>query len=65
MNNRKRVLIISFLFGMLGCLCFGSGDWLMMYGYPQAAIPACEALFSHLSWIVVLSEAFMLPPFVY
>ena len=32
MNNRKRTLIISFVFGMLGCLCYGSGDWLMVYG---------------------------------
>ena len=31
-NNRKRSLIISFVFGMLGCLCYGSGDWLMVYG---------------------------------
>lgn len=154
MTDRKRILVISFLFGMLGCLCYGSGDWLMMYGdtaysgsvywltdgvaaiapwrnslamalafpgiifygvglfaagrfitneksvriyrtlnifgltpwlclhlfyvmilflyswlmnngYSDAALPACEALFSHLSWIVPLSEAFMLPPFIY
>lgn len=154
MTDRKRVLIISFIFGMLGCICFGSGDWLMVYGetaysgslywltdgaaaiapwrnslamllafpgiifygiglfaagkfitdprcariyrtlniygltpwlclhlfyvmilylyswmmnngYAEAALPACEALFSHLSWIVTLSEVFMLPPFIY
>lgn len=152
--NKKRTLIISFIFGMLGCICFGSGDWLMIYGetahagsifwltdgaaaiapwrntlamalafpgiifygiglfaagkfitdqksariyrtlnifgltpwlclhlfyimilflyswlmnseYSAAALPACEALFSHLSWIITLSEVFMLPPFIY
>ena len=153
-NNRKRSLIISFVFGMLGCLCYGSGDWLMVYGdtsysgsllwltdgvaaispwrnslamllsfpgiifygiglfaaekfitdkrsakiyqtlniygltpwmclhlfyimimylyswminngYSEAALPACEALYSHLSWIRMLSEVLMLPPFIY
>lgn len=154
MNNRKKTLIISFICGMLGCLCFGLSDWLMIYGdtahsgslywltdgagniaprrnslamflafpgiifygiglfaagkfitdkksagiyktlniygltpwlclhlfyvmiiylyswmmnngYADAALPSCEALFSHLSWIVMLSEVFMLPPFIY
>lgn len=154
MNNRKKTLIISFICGMLGCLCFGSSDWLMIYGdtahsgslywltdgavniapwrnslamflafpgiifygiglfaagkfitdkksagiyktlniygltpwiclhlfyvmiiylyswmmnngYAEAALPSGEALFSHLSWIIMLSEVFMLPPFIY
>ncbi|MDY5032308.1 MAG: hypothetical protein SPF18_10495 [Blautia sp.] len=30
-----------------------------------AALPAAEALYSHLSWLVPLSEAIMLPPFLY
>lgn len=32
MNVRKKTLIISFICGMLGCLCIGSSDWLMIYG---------------------------------
>lgn len=32
MTDRKRLLIVSFILGMLGCICFGSGDWLMVYG---------------------------------
>ena len=24
----------ALIFGILGCLCFGGGDWLMMYGNP-------------------------------
>jgi hypothetical protein len=33
-ENGKRAFIISFVCGMLGCLCYGSGDWLMIYGDP-------------------------------
>ena len=40
-------------------------SWLNGNGYADAAMPACEALFKHLSWIVTLSEVFMLAPFIY
>ena len=30
-TNRMRIALIC---GMLGCLCYGGGDWLMMYGNP-------------------------------
>ena len=39
--------------------------WMMNNGYAEAALPACEALFDHLSWIVMVSEALMLPVFLY
>lgn len=39
--------------------------WLNGNGYEAAALPAAEALFSQLFWVVALSEAFMLPPFLY
>lgn len=39
--------------------------WMNTNGYEAAALPAAEALFGHLSWIVMLSEAMMLPPFLY
>ncbi|MDO4321715.1 MAG: hypothetical protein Q4C61_04230 [Lachnospiraceae bacterium] len=39
--------------------------WMRTNGYEAAALPAAEALFGHLSWIVILSEAMMLPPFIY
>lgn len=39
--------------------------WMTHNGYADAALPACEALFSHLSWIVMVSEALMLPVFLY
>ena len=29
------------------------------------ALPVCEALFAHLSWMIYVSEAFMLPVFLY
>ena len=39
--------------------------WLRGNGWEQAALPAAEALYRHLSWIVLLSEAIMLPPYLY
>ncbi|MBR1711644.1 MAG: hypothetical protein IJ719_22940 [Clostridia bacterium] len=32
MNKKK--ITIALICGMLGCLCFGGGDWLMIYGDP-------------------------------
>ena len=34
-------------------------------GYSEAALPACEALYSHLSWVIMVSEVLMLPVFLY
>lgn len=39
--------------------------WLSGNGYEAAALPASEALVSHLAWIVPVSEALMLPPYIY
>ena len=39
--------------------------WMTGNGYEAAALPAAEALFKHLSWIVPASEAIMLPPYLY
>ena len=39
--------------------------WLNRNGWAQAALPAAEALYKHLSWVVPLSEAMMLPPYIY
>ena len=39
--------------------------WLTGNGFEEAALPAAEALLSHFSWIILLSEAIMLPPFLY
>lgn len=30
--NKKKKMIICFVLGMVGCLCFGGSDWLMVYG---------------------------------
>ena len=32
MSKQKALLLL--LSGILGCLCFGCGDWLMIYGDP-------------------------------
>lgn len=39
--------------------------WLGENGYGAAALPAAEALFTHLSWVVIVSEVMMLPPYLY
>lgn len=39
--------------------------WLSGNGYSSAALPLSEALFAHLSWMVILSEVLMLPPYLY
>ena len=31
MNSKRKLALLC---GMLGCLCYGGGDWLMMYGDP-------------------------------
>lgn len=38
--------------------------WMSANGYGTAAHLTAEALFTHLSWIVILSEVMMLPPFL-
>lgn len=34
-DNQKRMWALAA--GLLGCLCYGGGDWLMMYGDPTYA----------------------------
>ncbi len=39
--------------------------WMNGNGYVTEALPVCEGLFSRLSWLVPVSEALMLPVFLY
>ncbi len=39
--------------------------WMSGNGYASAAIPVSEAVFSHFSWLVLVSEVLMLPPYLY
>lgn len=32
MVSSKKKMVIAMICGILGCICFGAGDWLMMYG---------------------------------
>lgn len=32
--NENTKLSIAMILGMIGCLCYGGGDWLMLYGSP-------------------------------
>lgn len=38
--------------------------WMNKNGFEQAALPAAQALYAHLSWVVIVSEVMMLPPFL-
>lgn len=40
-------------------------NWMTNNGYSEVALPACEALYSHLSWVIMVSEVVMLPVFLY
>ena len=40
-------------------------SWMNQNGYQDIALTVCEALFAHLSWIIYLSELFMLLVFIY
>jgi len=50
------------LFYVMILNCFA---WMHGNGYGSAAAAVCEGLFSRLSWVVLVSEAMMLPVFVY
>ncbi|MBQ7980207.1 MAG: hypothetical protein IJ305_01215 [Oscillospiraceae bacterium] len=39
--------------------------WLSNNGFENAANPLAEALYNQFSWIVIVSEIFMLPPYIY
>ena len=40
-------------------------SWMNANGYAAEALPVCEGLFAQLSWLVPISEAMMLPVFLY
>lgn len=74
-NNNKEQKVYKTLttFGLTPWLCLHLFYIMIMYafawmnsnGYSDASLAVAEALYSHLSWIVILSEVFMLPPFIY
>ena len=39
--------------------------WMNGNGYASESLPVCEGLFSQLSWFIPISEALMLPVFLY
>ena len=75
LKNEKQRMIYNYLtaFGLTPWLCLHLFYIMILYvfawmtgnGYAGAVLPVAEALFRHLSWIVILSEAMMLPPFLY
>jgi hypothetical protein len=43
--RREKKYTLALICGILGCLCYGAGDWLMMYGDP--------APMGNLAWLTV------------
>ena len=35
MKSGNKKIVIALICGIFGCLCYGGGDWLMMYGDPS------------------------------
>ena len=35
MKSANKKIVIALICGILGCFCYGGGDWLMMYGAPS------------------------------
>lgn len=48
MNNKEKNTW-ALICGILGCLCYGGGDWLMMYGDPTSI--------SKLKWLTIGTAA--------
>ncbi len=46
-------------------MTLSSFAWLSNNGFESAAYPLAEALYSQFSWIVILSETIMIPPYIY
>jgi len=75
LKNEKQRKIYHYLtvFGLTPWLCLHlfyimilyAFAWMSGNGYEAAALPVSEALFTHLAWLVLVSEALMLPPYFY
>lgn len=72
-EKQRRVYHVLTITGLTPWLClhlfyimiFYACFWLNYNGYGEAALPLAEAMCGHLSWLVLLSEAIMLPPYLY
>ena len=72
-EREKRVYKTLTAFGLTPWLCLHLFYIMIMYllgwmdtnGYSDIAMSAGEALYNHFSWIVLVSEVFMLLPFLY
>lgn len=72
-KREKRIYKILTAFGLTPWLCLHLFYIMIMYlyswmnknGYSDIAATVGEALYNHFSWIVIVSEVFMLFPFLY
>lgn len=73
LKNKKQRKVYHYLtaFSLTPWLCLHLFYIMILYvfawgfgnGLENAAYPVAEALFQHLSWVVIVSEALMLPPY--
>ena len=66
MENKvdKKTLALAMICGILGCFCYGGGDWLMIYGDTTSS-GELFWLTQGASWVIMVSEVLMLPVFLY
>lgn len=72
-EQRKRIYHYLTVFSLTPWLClhlfyimilYGFA-WMSGNGYSSAALPVSEAIIFHFAWLVPVSEALMLPPYLY
>lgn len=72
-DKQKRVYHYLTVYGLTPWLClhlfyvmllFAYG-WMRNHGFDAAASAVCEAVFTQFGWLPLVSEVFMVPPFLY
>lgn len=72
-ERQKKIYHYLTVFSLTPWLCLHLFYIMILYGfawmsgnsYDFAAMPVSEALFTHLAWLVPVSEVLMLPPYLY
>ena len=54
-------IALHLFYSMILCLF----TWMNAHGYAAEALAVCEGLYGQLSWVILISEALMLPVFLY
>ncbi|MCD7743701.1 MAG: hypothetical protein LUI13_00125 [Lachnospiraceae bacterium] len=72
-ERKQRIYHYLTAFSLTPWLCLHLFYIMILYGfawmsgneYASAALPISEAVFSHFSWLLLVSEVLMLPPYLY